>query len=66
MLRGGWRGSLRRSHLALLDHMHHLDTCQHDASAAEIFEAQHRLDDAFDRLVVLLDQFHTMNSIPSP
>lgn len=35
--------------------MHDFDACQDVAGAARILEAHHRLDDAFDGTVILLD-----------
>ena len=35
--------------------MHDFDACQDDAGATKILEAHHRLDDAFDATVILLD-----------
>jgi len=52
------------THLALADHMHELDTGEDDAQAAEILEAHHRPDDAFDRTMVL---FHNIVQVlPDP
>ena len=50
------------THLALADHMHELDTGEDDAQAAEILEAHHRPDDAFDRTMVL---FHNIVQVLS-
>lgn len=42
-------------HLPFPDHVHEFDAGEKDASAAKIFEAEHRSGSEFDRAVVLFD-----------
>jgi hypothetical protein len=55
LLRSGKRANVVASHLPLADHVHDLDTTKDDASATERLESEHRLGDALDRPVVLLN-----------
>jgi hypothetical protein len=41
--------------LPLANHVHDFDAGENDACTPEILEAHHRLDDAFDGAVILLD-----------
>jgi hypothetical protein len=48
-------GSILGFHPPFPDHMHHSGAGQNNAGATKILEAHHRLEDAFDGTMVLLD-----------
>jgi hypothetical protein len=54
-LLGGGSGEAIIVHLPLANHVHDFNAGKNDARPSEILKAHHRLDDAFDGAVILLD-----------